>query len=314
LFPWISNKKSRKIIQKTNYHEVQHYDFIAASPNPKNSSSPQYLCPMDPSATSIADFTFPTDVPNIAALRAGFTDGTPYCLTGEAVVTFLTFNRNAKYIQDETGAMLIDDPTNIVTSTYDLYDGIENFVGILDTHRSMLQFRPLLDPGDPSSQGNTITPALISLNDLDPAYQAKLVRLNNVTIDDIGQFAVSTNYDLFSAAGSVILRTAYSDLNYIGTDIPVVPQNLTGVVLQFDDDMQLVPRSLDDFEDYIAPSLVRNPTSLTGFLYVEGYGPSTSNSYSLTGLYLEPVVGTITVTGSVNFEVSADYCLGRWGL
>ncbi len=251
-------------------------------------------------------YQFPENVPNIAALRAGETDGTPYRLTGEAVVTFLTSNRNAKYIQDATGAILIDDPINVVTSTYDLYDGIENFVGTLGFHRSMLQFRPLLDPGDPSSKGNTITPTLVTLNDLDHSYQAKLVRINNLTIDDAGQFVASTNYDLSSPSGTGIMRTAYTDLDYIGHDIPSVPQNLIGVVLQFDEILQLVPRSSGDFEDYLAPTLVRNPTSLTGFKYIEGHGPSPPKSFVLTGLHLEPSVGTITVTGSVDFEVSAD--------
>ncbi len=353
-------------------------DFTAAAPNPRISSSPQYLCPldpvvspyfnppggiyitaqsveiqtltdgatiyytlngndpdeqshvytdpisvssnttikaraykngMDPSAVSSVNYIFPTDVPNIATLRAGSINGTPYRLTGEAVVTFLTADRNAKYIQDETGAILIDDNTNVVTSTYDLYDGVENLVGTLGTFRSMLQFRPLLDPGDPISKGNIITPTVITLNELNElndSYQAKLVTVNNVTIDADGKFAVSTDYDLSSPAGAGVLRTAYSDLNYINEDIPAVPQNLTGVILRFDDIMQLVPRTLDDFEDYVAPSLVRNPASLTGFKYIADYGPSASKSFSLIGLYLEPAVGTITVTGSVNFEVSAD--------
>lgn len=56
----------------------------------------------------------------------------------------------------------------------------------------------------------------------------------------------------------------------------------------------------------ITPTLTTNPTSLSGFTYVEGSGPSTSQSYNLSGSNLLPTDSLITVAGSTNYEISAD--------
>jgi hypothetical protein len=49
------------------------------------------------------------------------------------------------------------------------------------------------------------------------------------------------------------------------------------------------------------PLITVNPTSLTGFGYVLGYGPSTAQSFTVTGTNLQ---GSITITASTNFEIS----------
>lgn len=54
------------------------------------------------------------------------------------------------------------------------------------------------------------------------------------------------------------------------------------------------------------PTLTVNPTSLSGFTYVEGSGPSASQSYTLSGSNLTPADSVITVAGSTNYEVSIN--------
>jgi hypothetical protein len=53
------------------------------------------------------------------------------------------------------------------------------------------------------------------------------------------------------------------------------------------------------------PVLTADPTTLSGFVYVEGNGPSASQSYMLSGLNLTGS-GNITVEGTDNFEVSSN--------
>lgn len=53
------------------------------------------------------------------------------------------------------------------------------------------------------------------------------------------------------------------------------------------------------------PVLTAVPSTLSGFTYIEGQGPSASQSYMLSGLDLEGS-GNIVVTGSTNYEVSLD--------
>ena len=66
----------------------------------------------NPSGITNVVLTFPafTEVADIATLKAGLKDGTTiYKLTDQAVLTYKSASRNAKYIQDATGAVLIDD-------------------------------------------------------------------------------------------------------------------------------------------------------------------------------------------------------------
>jgi len=199
-----------------------------------------------PVATAI--YSFPIEVANIAALRANPTGTTWYKLTGEAVLTFKTANRNAKYIQDATGAILIDDNAGKITTAYNLYDGITGIIGSLGVYGDMLQFVPVTDPGPATSTGNVVVPVEVTLTNLTTDYQAKLVKIKNVVISGSGNFASGTNYTITDVTGTGVLRPQYTDLNYIGQAIPAGLQNLTGVILQYQTTMQFVPRGLNDFE------------------------------------------------------------------
>ncbi len=54
------------------------------------------------------------------------------------------------------------------------------------------------------------------------------------------------------------------------------------------------------------PALVVSPTTLTGFSYFVGSGPSTSQSYNLSGTLLTGFPSNITVTAPTNYEVSLN--------
>ncbi len=48
------------------------------------------------------------------------------------------------------------------------------------------------------------------------------------------------------------------------------------------------------------------PTALSGFSYVQGGGPSTSQSYNLSGSNLTPASGSISVTAPTDYEISSN--------
>lgn len=56
----------------------------------------------------------------------------------------------------------------------------------------------------------------------------------------------------------------------------------------------------------VNPTLSVSPSTLSGFNYVVGTGPSASQSYNLSGINLTGYPGNIAVTGSTNYEVSTD--------
>jgi hypothetical protein len=66
------------------------------------------------------------------------------------------------------------------------------------------------------------------------------------------------------------------------------------------DDIMLVSGSAT-----ASPTLTASPNSISGLDYMEGEGPSNSQSYILTGANLEGE-GEVTVTASENFEISLD--------
>jgi hypothetical protein len=205
-----------------------------------------YATGYEPSMITSATYTFPTNVATIADLRTNTTGF--YRLTGEAVLTYQTANRNAKYIQDATGGILIDDNAGNITSTYNIGDGITGIIGTLNLNNGMLQFVPVTNPGAATSTGNTLTPATATLSTLGD-FIGQLVKVTNVTIAVTGNFAVSTNYSLSDGTNSAVLRTQYTDLPYIGTEIPSLPQDITGVVQMYNTTPQLIPRSVDDFSN-----------------------------------------------------------------
>lgn len=194
-----------------------------------------------------------TEMHNMAALRMQEVDNeTVYTLNFEAFLTHQHGTRNQKYIQDPTAAMLIDDAGGIITTEYALFDGITGIKGKLSEYSNQLQFIPVEDPGAASSSGNVVEPLEISLAELTPEHQSMLVRVNYVSFGtpaEKSNFAASTSYNIYDTSGTGILRTpsASAALDYFGTPIPATPRDIVAVINQFQEDIQLMPRSLDDF-------------------------------------------------------------------
>lgn len=271
-----------------------------------------YKAGLDPSNVASATYSFPTEVSTIAALRANSTG--LFKLTGEAVMTFKTAERNAKYIQDATGGILIDDAGGILKTNYNIGDGITGITGTLGAYAGMLQFTPVADPGAASSTGNTIVPKEVKLEEM-VNYPGQLVKVSAVTIDGEGVFAVKTNYNL-NGSSSTIIRTAYNDLPYIDAGIPQGPQDITGMVLIFNAVTQLVPRTINDFKATVItePTLVVTEVlpqygvnlgqSTKDTVYVDGFNLTGNVTIALTGdgaaafsvspASLTPVNGTLT--------------------
>lgn len=204
---------------------------------------------LDNSSIASATLTFPpiTDVATIASLRAGLTDGTAYRLTGQALITAMDAFNNRKFIQDASGAIMIFDNQGIIDTEYSIGDRIQNVTGTLSLANNMLRFVPVLDPGAAVSSGNPVTPTVFTIGALATGDQAKLVKLNNVTFTSTGTFANGQNYTISDGVNTLVLRTDFWNVDYIGTPIPTSAHNITGVIIQYNDALQIVPRNLADF-------------------------------------------------------------------
>ncbi|MDP8232158.1 MAG: chitobiase/beta-hexosaminidase C-terminal domain-containing protein, partial [Candidatus Zophobacter franzmannii] len=201
--------------------------------------------------SGVQNYSVVMNVADIATLRAGATDGTIYCVTGEAVITFLQSYRGQKYIQDATGGILVDDNNGAITSPYSLYDGMIGICGTLNSYGGMLQFIPSADPGVATSNGNTVTPTVITLADMTNSfetYEAQVVTVNNVNFSDVGNFVNGSVYALSDGVDSYNFRSTFYDVDYIGTAIPSQPVNITGILNSRTDGGFFTARFLTDLD------------------------------------------------------------------
>lgn len=209
-----------------------------------------YATGFAPSIVTTATYIFPVLVNNIAQLRAQAIGATIYRLTGEAVLTFQqNTTRHPKYFQDATAAILVDDPGSIITSTYNLYDGVTGLTGTLALYSGLLQFTPVVDPGSATSFGNLVLPELRTFASLTSADQSKLIKVLDVTLDTTnGNFGTAAeNISATDPTATLTMRT-FPSTDYSGTPIPPALTSLTCLVGQFGETMQVSPRFLADFE------------------------------------------------------------------
>ncbi|RMB58523.1 T9SS C-terminal target domain-containing protein [Dokdonia sinensis] len=176
------------------------------------------------------------DVTTIADLRAG-TIGLEYVLTSEALLTYQQDFRNQKFIEDDTAAILIDDNDGVITSVYTIGDRIAGIQGTLSEFQGMLQFVPTQDPGGAVSSNNAVdaqdvTAAQLNANPND--YESEYVRILAATIDNTNSatWENGEEYALTTAAGDFTFRTSFFNVDYIGTDVPTDPSNISGIITE----------------------------------------------------------------------------------
>ena len=272
---------------------------------------------LDDSQEATAAFVFPAivDVTDIANLRAGATDGTVYRLTGEAVVNFAQSFRNQKWIQDESAAILIDDNSGNIEGAFTQGDGITNVIGTLSTFNNTLQIVPVADASDPFVPTITVEPTVITMSqfiDDFSDFESQLVTIEGITFtgaDGSLTFSNGTVYEISDGTLTGDFRATFFGVDYIGDPVPVLPQNITGILNERTSNPVgkfISARNADDFEELEPedPTLFASPGSLSGFSYVAGAGPSDSQSFSVSGSNLDG--SDVSVTAPGNFEVSLD--------
>ncbi|CAN5483558.1 hypothetical protein BH23BAC3_BH23BAC3_05690 [soil metagenome] len=226
------------------------------------------------------------EVSSIAELRQAPRDGTVIRLTTEAVLHTQMGFRNKKYFTDATGAIHVDDDDGVITSDYNIGDGVTGLTGTLNPFRNELQFVPTEDPGQSSSSDNAIFHEPLTLAEMDSARQSQLVYIKDVEFVSTGTFENGENYEI-TAPGlgdgeteTGIFRTELFNADYIGDEIPTEPVNLVGWVQTRGEGEDAITHITARFEDDITAADVIGSFSLTSpenetTLVVEGEGSET---------------------------------------
>ena len=216
-------------------------------------------------------------VANIAALRAKWTDeldvnGTHfgndvYKLTGHVIVTGINDSyRHQIFIQDATGAIVIDDPNGKVTSALETGDEIADLYGKLTDYYGLLQFALSEDFNGPAlSIYNDVTPLTVTVAEMQNVeymngHQCELIRMEDVTFNETGAFVNGTKYTLTQngTSGAGVWIHFYNVAGITGEAIPTTPTNLTGVNKISYSQYYLIPRIAADLGTGVPQYLTEN--------------------------------------------------------
>ncbi|MFA7546949.1 MAG: chitobiase/beta-hexosaminidase C-terminal domain-containing protein [Candidatus Cloacimonadaceae bacterium] len=219
---------------------------------------------MDASIVATANYSFPVNVPSLSVLASSPADGsTIYHLSGEVVLTFQQPFRNQKFVQDSGAGILIDDDNGVITSTYNIGDGITGIMGKMSEYGGMLQFVPTSNPGVATSSGNPIVPIVVSFDNLYNhfnTYRSRVVKVMGVEFENAsGNFANGIVYPVYDQDTEYDIRTTFYDVDYIGTPIPVGERDIIGIPNSRPEGNFFTPRWLSDFEGAVATPVFSPP-------------------------------------------------------
>ena len=202
------------------------------------------------SFTRTATFTFPTDVPDIAAFKAANTETSSalYRIVGD--VTFVHRSGRHIYVKDATGGLLIyDNATPVITSTYNNGDVISGgVVGTCTLYGGLCELIPFINTAE-GVPGTPVEPILVTMSDLLEQfedYESQLVRLEDVTFA-AGTFGTGAagNIKIYQDADSMLCRNQYNTITNYQTTAGV-PFIVVGFAIPYNTDKQIAPRDLDD--------------------------------------------------------------------
>jgi hypothetical protein len=218
-----------------------------------------------------------------------------FVYTGEALITHKLSFKNQKYIQDATGAILIFDADNIVTSNLEVGDVVSNITCKLASYYGMKQIQPtnnFIAVGWNQTVDPLVTPLSSLDRDVQNPLQAKLIRLENVTFTSTGTFAPQTTkyYNLAQNGINVDSILYVDDYNYpyVGQNIPAIAMNINGVINFEHGVNRIIP--LVDFltavEDFNVAQIQLSPNPATSYIRLTMGSDMHLEIHSITGQYI----------------------------
>jgi len=245
----------------------------------------------DTNASSVVSKTFTkiTPLANISALTANTETGTYYVTLDNAVVTFVSGN-NA-YIQDASGAVLY------YKSGHGLTAG-QRLSGTATVAFQLYKANPQITDlsGITPTGGDAPVPTPVAASAWTYTFNNVLSQYFQITGATItssdSKYYVSLNGEnvqIYKSGGGMSI----SDLTkkYTITGFPTL-NNSTKEILVYANPAEEV--STD-------PAIAATPTSLTGFFYMPGNGPSAAKTISVAGSNL---TADISLSASTNYEIS----------
>ncbi len=216
---------------------------------------------------------------------------------------------NIRYIQDGTAGIACYGP---IVSTVQRGDSI-TATGVLFEFSGLLELSPT---SNVVNHGAGVLPQAqtIPFSSGTEALESQLVRFDNVTFVQTGNFATVTSTVQVSNGTSTFDVRVNQSTNIDGTAIPTGPISIVGELGQFNANYQIIPRNLLDIFPYVAPAReinvkVNGNTVLNNGTYVVGTTAATSLTIENTGVSSLTLSG-VSFTGANAAEFSIDLTTG----
>ena len=245
------------------------------------------------SSIATATYTFPIDVPDIAAFKAAnpSTSTVPYRITGN--VTFVYRNGRNIYIKDATAGLLIyDNTTPIITSTYTNGNVISGgVIGTCTLYNGLYELIPVVNTAA-GTAGTPVQPIPLTMANLLAnfnAYESQLVKLERVEFD-AGTFGTggAANLGIHQNGSDMICRNHFGTFTGF-TPIATSRYDVSGFVIPFNADRQIAPRSESDI-------------TRSGYLITVLASPSNGGTVSGGGTYYYNETVTISATANTGYH------------
>lgn len=195
-----------------------------------------------------------TEVADLEALLNG-TKGQIYKVTGKVVLSAKDKNNASQYmwVQDDKAGIMIYDRTGLVTTTYNVGDGITGIIGKLGEYSGQKQLEVVGNLPAASSTANAIEPIELSVIDLNAdmdKYCARLVKVKGLTLKPLAATgnweANKDNYAVDADENELNIRTFVRTGDYIGEAKPQGEFDLVAIVGIYNGNVQVSPRSKAD--------------------------------------------------------------------
>lgn len=216
---------------------------------------------------------------------------------------------NIRYIQDGTAGIAC---YGSIVSSVQRGDSI-TATGVLFDFSGLLELSPT---SNVINHGPGVLPLAqtIPFSSATETLEAQLVRFDNVTFVQTGNFATGNSTVQVSNGTATFDVRVNGSTNIDGTAIPTGPISIVGELGQFNANYQIIPRNLLDIFPYVAPAReinvkVNGNTVLNNDTYIVGTTAATSVTIENTGVSSLTLSG-VTFTGTNASEFGINLTTG----
>jgi hypothetical protein len=216
---------------------------------------------------------------------------------------------NIRYIQDGTAGIAC---YGSIVSSVQRGDSI-TATGVLFDFSGLLELSPT---SNVINHGPGVLPQaqIIPFSSGNESLEAQLVRFDNVTFVQTGNFATGNSTVQVSNGTATFDVRINGSTNIDGTAIPSGPISIVGELGQFNANYQIIPRNLLDIFPYVAPAReinvkVNGTTVLNNDTYVVGTTAATAVTIENTGVSSLTLSG-VTFTGANASEFGINLTTG----